>query len=317
VIILEYIVLGKSGLKVSRIGLGSWQFGPEPWGLTNKDAIKKIIITALDHGINFIDTAEDYGDGSSERIIGEVIKERGNRDDVIIATKVSSWHLGYKDVLKACKKSLERLQTNYIDLYQIHWPNMYTPLKETMSALEKLVDDGKIRYIGVSNFPPCLLREAVECLKKYEVISNQVVYSIIERPIEAEILPTMRELGIVTIAYSPLAMGLLTGKYDENIDFSKDPVRKWHPLFTIRENYLQALRVVNFIRGIAKKYQKTPAQIALNWLLKFDDVIPIFGAKKPKHVVENVGSVGWHLKEDDWNKIKQISDQLEFTFFEE
>jgi len=314
---MEYARLGKSNLKVSRLGLGGWQFGKEPWGLTDKDVIRKIINTAIDLGINFIDTAESYGEGFSERVIGEVIRERGDRENLVIATKVSSWHLSYKDVLKACNKSLERLGFKYIDLYQVHWPNMYTPVKETMSALERLVDEGKVRYIGLSNFPPCLIREAVASLKKYEIISNQVVYSIIERTIEVEILPTMRELGIITIAYSPLCMGLLTGKYDEKTVFPKEDIRSWYPLFAIKSNYTQALKIVEMLKDLAKKYNKEVPQIALNWLLKHDDVFPIFGAKKPEHVKINVGATGWRLSEEDWRKIEEASSKLDITFIED
>ena len=314
---MEFGRLGKSDLKVSRVGLGGWQFGSRPWGLTDKELIKEIVNTALDLGINLIDTAEGYGEGFSERVIGEAIRERGDREDVVIATKVSSWHLRYRDVLKACKRSLERLQTGYIDLYQIHWPHMYTPLKETMSALERLVDEGKVRYIGLSNFPPCLIREAVNCLKKYDVVSNQVVYNVVERDIEEEILPTMRELGIDTIAYSPLAMGLLTGKYDESSTFPEGDVRSWHPLFTIRSNYLQALEVVRLLKEIAGKYGKEVPQVAINWLLKFDDVFPIFGAKRPEHVVINAGSAGWRLSDEDWRRITEASNRLNFTFVED
>ena len=277
----------------------------------------RIINTALDQGINFIDTAEGYGDGFSEKIIGETIKERGDREDIIIATKVSSLHLRYNDVLKAAKRSLERLQTDYIDLYQVHWPNMYVPVRETMKALEKLADEGKIRYIGLSNFPPCLLKEAVYSLKKHDIISNQVKYNIIERDIEKELLPVMRELGIVVIAYSPLAMGLLTGKYDEKTVLPENDVRNRYPLFINKENLRKILRLVNLLRDIGGKYGKEASQVAINWLLKFDDVFPIVGAKKPEHVIPNVGAVGWRLTEDDWWEITRATNNLDLTYYVE
>ena len=312
---MEYKKLGKSDLKVSRIGLGTWQFGSPGWLFTDKEAMKKVLNYALDNGINFIDTAEVYGNGISETVIGEVIKERGDREELVIATKVSPSHFRYNDVLKAAKKSLERLQIDVIDLYQLHWPNNYVPVSETIKAVERLIDEGLVRYVGLSNFPPCLTREAVNSLKKYEIISNQVRYNVIERDIEKEILPTMRELGIVIIAYSPLAMGLLSGKYDENTTFPKEDYRSNHPLFANKDNYRQVLEFVNLLREIGQKYNKTVPQVVINWLLKFDDVFPIPGAKSPEHVESNIGAVGWSLSDDDWARIKEASDKLNFSYF--
>ncbi len=314
---MEYRKLGKSDLKVSRIGLGTWQFGTKGWRFEDKEEMKKVLNSALDQGINFIDTAEVYGGGVSETVIGEVIKERGDRDDLVIATKVAPRHFRYKDVLRAANKSLERLGIKTIDLYQLHWPNEYVPLQETMRAMEELVNSGKVRYIGLSNFPPCLTKEAVLHLKNNDVISNQVKYNILERDVEKEILPAMRELGIVIIAYSPLAMGLLTGKYDEKTVFPEEDYRSNHPLFAIKENFNQVINIVETLKEMAGKYGKSVPQIAINWLLKFDDVFPIPGAKSPKHVESNIGSVGWSLSDEDWMKIKEASDALEFTYFRE
>jgi len=307
---LEYKKLGKSDLKVSRIGLGTWQFGSRVWGLQDRDLMKKILNRAIDLGINFIDTAEGYGDGISESVIGETISERGDREDLVIATKVSPSHLRYKDVLKAAEKSLERLKTKTIDLYQVHWPNMYVPVEETMRALEKLVDEGKVRYIGLSNFPPCLAREAVESLKKYEIISNQVLYNLLERDIEKAIFPAMRELGIVIIAYSPLAMGFLTGKYNETTKFPEGDFRNNVYLYKNKENFRKVIEFNKLLEEIGKKYGKTVPQVALNWLLKFDDVFPITGAKKVEQIESSIGAVGWSLSEEDWNRIKEASDKL-------
>jgi len=307
---MEYRKLGKSDLKVSRIGIGTWQFGSRVWGLQDKDIMKKILNKALDLGINFIDTAEGYGDGVSESVVGEVVSERGDRDDLVIATKVSPSHLRYKDVLKAAEKSLERLKLDTIDLYQVHWPNMYVPVEETMRALEKLVDEGKVRYIGLSNFPSCLLREAVGSLKKYEIISNQVLYNLLERDIEKSILPVMRELGIVVIAYSPLAMGFLTGKYDEQTTFPENDFRNNIYLYKNKENFRKVIEFNVLLREIGSKYGKTVPQVAINWLLKFDDVFPITGARKVEQIESSVGSVGWSLSDEDWEKIKEASDKL-------
>jgi len=311
---MEYSMLGKSDLRVSRIALGGWQFGSQAWGLRDSEVIKEIIKAALDNGINFIDTAEGYGDGFSEKIIGETIREITDRDEVIIATKVSPSHLKYGDILKSLSKSLERLQTTYIDLYQIHWPNMYIPIKETISALEKLIDEGKVRYIGLSNFPPCLAEEAVYSTKKSEIISNQVRYNLIQREIEAEILPKMRELGIVILAYSPLAKGLLTGKYNENYLPPENDFRRKDPLFMNKENLTKIMNLVRKLRELGEKYNKNPAQIAINWLLKQDDVFPIIGAKNKDHVLSNIGALDWRLSEKDWLELDEMSRNLVLTY---
>ncbi len=301
-------------MKVSRITLGSWQFGSQAWGLKDEETIRQIVQTAIINGVNFIDTAEVYGDGFSEEIIGSIIKELGIRDDVVIATKVAPSHLKFKDVIKSLNKSLERLKTNYIDLYQIHWPNMYIPVKETINALEKLADEGKIKYIGLSNFPACLAEEAVYSAKRHEIISNQVRYNLVQREIEESILPKMRELGIVILAYSPLGKGLLTGKYDLNNLPPENDFRSKDPLFMNKDNMAQIMKLINKLRELGEKYGKNPAQVAINWLLKHEDVFPIIGAKNPDHVLSNVGSVGWRLSEDDWNTLKEISDSLDITY---
>lgn len=312
---MEYRRFGKSDLKVSRIGLGSWQFGSPGWLFTDRNMMKKVVNQALDLGVIFIDTAEIYGDGVSEEVIGEVIKERGDRDDLVIATKVSGAHLQYRDVFKAAENSLKRLQIDVIDLYQIHWPSSYVPISETMKALDKLLKNGKIRYVGLSNFPVCSIKEAMESLKNGDIISNQIRYNIVQRDIEKEILPFMRKEGIVTIPYSPLAMGLLTGKYDESTEFPKEDLRSRHPLFKNKNNLKQVLTVVAVIREIAEKHNATVAQIALSWLLKMDDMFPIPGAKKPEHVEQNVRATEIKLSDDEWNKITQISDNLNLEYF--
>ncbi len=164
---MKYLELGRSGIKISKVGLGTWQIGSLYWGWGkefDRDQAIKLIRTALDCGINFIDTAESYGGGVSEITIGEAVKDV--REEVVIATKVSPIHLTYKGVKKALKRSLKRLDTKYIDLYQVHWPNPLIPIEETMRAMEELADEAKIRTIGVSNFSLNRLQRAREALKK-------------------------------------------------------------------------------------------------------------------------------------------------------
>lgn len=310
---MEYVELGKSDLKVSRIGLGTLQFAPA-W-IGDKEVMKSVANSALDNGINFIDTAERYGLGISETIIGDTIKERGDRDDLVIATKVSLIHLRYKDVIKAAEESLKRLQTGVIDLFQIHAPSCYAPTSETMKAMDELLKKGKVRYVGLSNYPVCRTREAIDCLKNGDIISNQLEYSVQMRDIEHEILPFLREAGIVTIAYSPLAMGILTGKYDETTEIPREDPRIGDPLFKNSENLGHVQPVISMMRGIAEVHEATVAQVALNWLLRFDDVFPIPGAKSPEQVESNVNAAKWKLTEEEWNRITAASDKLDLNFF--
>ncbi len=161
----DYVRLGRTDIKISTVGIGTWQFGTEGWGygrdFTREDAIEAVR-EAFSNGINFIDTAEAYGGGLSEKMVGEAVRDF--REEVVIATKISPRHLGYRDIFKALKGSLKRLGTSYVDLYQVHWPYCYFPVRDTMKAMRELVRDGKIRAVGVSNFPVCLMEEAVSAL---------------------------------------------------------------------------------------------------------------------------------------------------------
>jgi Predicted oxidoreductases (related to aryl-alcohol dehydrogenases) len=210
---IEYKELGKTGEKIPALGLGTWGIGGFSFPDYSYDQLAiEVIRFAVEIGMNFIDTAEMYGSGHSEELIGEAIK--GIRDKVFIATKVLPTNFRYEDVIKACERSLKRLKTSYIDLYQLHWPNPSIPIRETMKAMERLVDEGKIRYIGISNFSVEETVEAMNSLSKYEIVSNQVEYSLLVRDIERDLLPFCNKNKITVIAYSPLARGeLLKGKY--------------------------------------------------------------------------------------------------------
>ena len=277
---MDYREFGRAKVKVSAIGMGtyydvSWiaasRLSGSRQGREDKIAALK---SGIELGINLVDTAEIY---ETEPLVAEAIKGY-RRDTLFIATKVWPAHLKYDQVLKAAQRSLERLQCSYIDLYQIHWPNPIVPIKETMRATEKLVDDGKVRYIGVSNFSLSQTKEAEEALSKHELVSNQVEYSLKVRAIEADLLPYCDESGIVILAYRPVANGALanpSGKLKAVID------------------------------EISEKHGgKTPAQIALNWLLnKSRMVLPIPRASRPQRVVENAGAVGWSLDPSDMVKL--------------
>jgi len=310
---MEYTALGKSDLKVSTLGLGTWQYGTEGWGFgadfTEEEALATID-RALELGINLLDTAEVYGDGRSEEIVGKAIK--GRRDEVILATKVLPRHLRTGDLIRACDESLRRLGIDRIDLYQIHAAEPYVPLAESMSALEKLINQGKVRYVGVSNFSVPLLRAAQEAFPG-KIVSNQVRYNLLQRDIETEILPYCREHGITVIAYSPLAQGLLTGKYDRD-HLPADKIRGRNPLFR-EENLSHAFPVIEILREIATAHSVTAAQAALRWVTQQNGVIAIPGAKRPKQVQENAGALDWSLSPDELSHLDTASANLEFSYF--
>ena len=273
---MQFKEFGKSSFNASSVGLGTW-FGrtwlmlayPFKIHRNSKRSIEAMQI-GLNAGINLIDTAEIY---RSEPIVAEAIKGI-NRDELFIASKVWTSNLHYDSVLRACDNSLKRLNTTYIDLYQIHWPTKKVPIEETMRAMERLVDDGKIKHIGVSNFSLNEMIEAEDALNRNELTSTQMSYNLANRDIESDILPHCEDSKIAMMAYCPIASGTLSGA-----------------MMNSTECY----------RKISKKHGgKTPAQVALNWLtVKSKMVFPIPRASNPTHVKENVNAVGWELDQHD------------------
>jgi aryl-alcohol dehydrogenase-like predicted oxidoreductase len=247
-------------------------------------------------------------------LVGEGLKERGDRDDLIIATKVHPFNLRYDDVIKAAEGSLKRLQTDVIDLYQVHHHNAYVPASGTMKALDKLLKEGKVRYVGVSNFSVSLIEEAMDLLKNGEIISNQMEYNLLMREIETEILPFQRENGIATIAYSPLAMGILSGKYDERTELDEKDFRRNDPLFMNKENLGEAQKLISVMKEIGTTHDATSAEVALNWLLRSEDVFPIFGSKNVEQARSNISASKWSLSEDERNRITTASDDLNLDY---
>ena len=283
---MEYANIAHSDLKASVIGLGTAFRG----GIT-KDS-PKTIETALDLGITLIDTAEIYSDGLSEKIVGEVMK--GRRDEVVLVSKVSGDNLRYNEVLRSAEESLRRLDTDVIDLYLVHWPNTNVPLRETMHAMEKLVTEGKIRYIGVSNFDVEQLKKANEELSRCEVIANEVKYNLLEREVEKEILPFCQKEDIALLAYGPLARGLLTGRFTDAINIPDDDWRSGDWFFE-GDSFKKGLDMVAVLKEIGANYNKTAGQVAINWLLGKRTVFPIFGASNGEQVEENCGAADWRL----------------------
>jgi aryl-alcohol dehydrogenase-like predicted oxidoreductase len=308
---LEYRTLGDTGEKISEVGLGAWQFS-ESWGVLEYERAKSIIEEALNNGVNFIDTAIVYGMGKSEEFVGQALKELGSTDDVFVATKIPGEMLAEHDVYKAVKGSLRRLRKDYIDLIQVHWPPCWNniPTCEYMRALEKLVFNGLVSYIGVSNFGIAVLDEASYCLSREEIVSNQVRYNIIDREAEEEIIPYALATNMSIITWSPLAKGAVTGKYSpENLPKFTD-VRAQDPIFHPK-NFQKIMPLIDKIKEIAEKRSKTPAQVALNWILtSYPNTIVIPGAKSPEQVRENVGASGWSLSYDEWLELEELSKNI-------
>ena len=312
---MDYIPLGRGGPKVSAVGIGMWQAGGKAWGSDVRDAdCRRAMERAVELGVNLVDTAEAYGDGHSEQVMRPAIKEVG-RDNVFVATKVGGWHLRPDDVKKACVGSLKRLGVREIDLYQVHWPDPWSqvPLRDTMKALEALHRAGKIRHIGVSNFAVRDLEEARSHLSRTDIASNQVRYNMLQREVEAEVIPYCRREGIAILAWSPIGKGILSGKYHHG-KRPKDRVRSDEDLFK-PANVRATAPVIRELRKISRARGKTPAQVALAWLRRHRHVIPIPGAKRPAQAEENAGAAGWSLTAREVARLDPILRRLRLDTF--
>ncbi|OMD70394.1 aldo/keto reductase [Paenibacillus odorifer] len=304
------ITLGKTNLQVLPLGLGANAVGGHNLfpGL-NDETGRNIVRSALDYGINFIDSAFIYGPGRSEELIGEVLKERGGRDNVVIATKGAHVITGDKITLdnspaflrQSVEDSLKRLQTDYIDLYYIHFPDESTPKDEAVGELKKLKDEGKIRAIGVSNFSIDQLKEAN---KDGHVDVLQSHYNLLHRDAEQDLLPYTQEHGISFVPYFPLASGLLGGKYKQGDTFSD--IRKNDPLFQ-GETFAKNLEKVDKVRQIANAKGVEVAHVVLAWYLtvpSIDALIP--GAKRPEQIVSNLETLKVRLTPEEIKTIDSI-----------
>ncbi len=305
-------MLGKNGPMLSEIGFGAWAIGGSwgyGWGPVDDSESIRAIQRAVDLGINWIDTAAVYGLGHSEEVVGRAVK--GRREKVFIATKCGLvWdrrgvvrnNLKSESIRRECEASLRRLQTDYIDLYQIHWPDPSTPVEDAWETLVRLKEAGKARYIGVSNFDVDLLKR---CMMISHVQSLQPPYSMIMRKVEKEILPFCRENGIGVVVYSPLQSGLLTGKFDIK-RLAPDDWRRKSPMF--REPFLsKALGFVERIRPVSEKYGKSMLQFAISWALMHPSVTSaIVGARNVEQIEEIAGGSGITISEDDMEFIDQI-----------
>jgi aryl-alcohol dehydrogenase-like predicted oxidoreductase len=308
--------LGWTDLKISRVGLGTWQFS-ETWGLVNYDAARNVIAKAIEVGINFFDTAMVYGKGLSEEFLGKALKELNvPRDDVVIATKIPGEFLNPDDVFRAVDKSLKRLGVSSIDLLQLHWPPCWHnyPTASYARALERLVAIGKIGFIGVSNYPVALIEELRSYFSFTDIVSMQYRFNLLERWAEVELIPYAEANDLTFIPWSPLAKGALTGKYTPENPPQFTDLRSGEAVFYL-ENFKKTSDLINALKKLADKYSKTPAQITLNWLLKYSPtMVPIPGAKTPDQVLENAGAVGWELSYEDWRLIDELSKSIKITY---
>ncbi len=308
---MEQRTLGSQGLRVSEIGLGCMGMS-EFYGPPNEDEAVATIHRALDLGITMLDTADMYGPFTNEELVGRAI--RGRREDVVIATKFGnerrpdgSWVgiNGRPDyVRKACEGSLTRLGVDCIDLYYQHRVDPQVPIEETVGAMAALVREGKVRFLGLSEAAPATIRRAHAT---HPISALQTEYSLWSRDPEDSILPTVRELGIGFVAYSPLGRGFLTGRFRRFEDLAPDDYRRNSPRFQ-GENFARNLQLVDRIGEIARAKGATPAQLALAWVLAQDEhIVPIPGTKRPRFVEENVAAARIQLAPDDLERLEAVA----------
>ena len=308
---MEIRTLGKNGPKVSRIGMGVWQ-ASDLWK-GDDEQIVRAITRSHGLGVNFVDTAEAYGNGHSEQVVGRALRQIG-REEFVVATKVHGANLRADELQRAAAASMKRLGVNEIDLYQVHWPDPWEqiPLRETMKALEKLYTEGKIRAIGVSNFAVRDLEEARSLLSRTDIVSNQVRYNFLQREIEEEVLPYCRKNSITVLAYSPLAQGALTGKYDRGHVPSGD-VRDENKLFAPK-NIQQIEKINAVLSDIARRHESSISQVALSWLLANQIVVPIPGAKNEAQAQENVGSTKHQLTHAELVELDEAYELVDIDY---
>ncbi|TVR09144.1 MAG: aldo/keto reductase [Phormidium sp. GEM2.Bin31] len=308
----EMLTLGDRGLQVRPLGIGAWSWGDRFFWQYGSDygeaQVREAFEAAINSGITLFDTAEVYGQGESERLLGKF--QQSCDTPVHIATKYGPlpWRLFKSSVYDAVSASLERLQLDSIPLYQVHWPFTCFMSQETLlDALADEVERGRIQAVGVSNYSADEMMQAQQILQRRGVslAVNQVRYSLLSRTIETKgILDTAKELGVVLLAYSPLAQGLLTGKYTASN--SPSGGRKMDAKFSAKG--LQRIEpLLGMLRELGQKYEKTPAQVALNWLIGEGGVIPIPGAKTAQQAQDNAGALGWELSSEDWIRLEQAS----------
>ena len=309
---MEQRRLGHSDLSVSVVGLGTWVMGGWMWGGVEDESSKKAIFKAIDLGITLIDTAPVYGFGHAETIVGQALSEAKARSRVVLATKCGlDWdknehihrNASPKRIFEEIDQSLRRLQTDFIDLYQIHWPDRNTPFEESLDALLKLKKAGKIREVGISNFDVAQM----EAFDRGGVIaSNQLPYNLFEREIEAETIPFAREHQIGILAYGPLCRGLLTGKFSQETTFPKGDLRSLDPKFR-GDTFVEHLNAVEALRGLAKEIGVEVGPFAVRWVIEQGGVTSaLCGARDPKQIEASSKAARFKIPGDMLVRIEEV-----------
>ncbi len=304
---MSIISLQNSEVKITPIIMGCWQIGGKPhWNNVEDKLSTKAILSSVDAGINTFDTAPVYGDGHSERMLGNTLNTV-QRDQVVIATKVGAENLAYHDVIKSCECSLKNLKTDYIDLLQIHSPSgafgtKVVPMEETMSAFSKLKNEGKIKAMGVSNFSLLQLQEAAKFIK---ISCMQIPYSIFWRHAYEEIVNYCSEKNIAILAYSPLAQGLLSGKFRQNDKFDYNDIRS-HLVLAKKEHFSRVQEALNKLYPIAEKNNMSLSQLALTWINMHLNVAAIVGIRTPKQSYDNAKTMKLSISQEDYEKINKV-----------
>lgn len=298
---MKYRYLGRSGLLVSRICLGTMTFGNAQWGC-DQETSSAIVDAFVEAGGNFIDTANMYSAGVSEEMVGVALKNH-SRDDLVLATKVwfpanaapTSRGLSRKHIVEQCEKSLARMGTDYVDLYQFHGPDPHTPIEESLAAMDDLVRAGKVRYIGCSNFYGWQIAKTngAAALKNYpQLVSAQHLYNLVRRDIEREILPACEDQGLGMICWSPLAAGMLTGKYrNQDKPDANSRIGIQAAITLPRYWFEDSLKMIDTLVEVAAEIGHSPSQVALSWLLGDHRVTAaIVGARRVDQLTENLGA---------------------------
>ena len=320
---MEQRPFGRTGLNVGAVGYGCWEIGGG-YGDVEEADFERAIGRALDLGINCFDTAEGYGMGASERALAQALGSR--RDEAIIVTKFG---MNYKDkpnlrdssrerVFASIDKSLKNLGTDYVDVYLVHWPDRLTPFEETMSALDEIVRDGKVRFVGLSNFK---LSEIEECMKTRRVDVVQYGWNMFDRRMQTAILPYCEQNGVGFMAYGSLAFGLLTGTFTEDHDFggadwrarqgNMGAIKMFRAIFG-PEKFKDNVRAVNELKPVADRYGKSLPQLALRWAISHPAVsTALVGCRTVAEVEDNAGAVGWSISDEDMKAIDAIFAKYE------
>jgi len=316
---MEYRKIGNSDLELSAITFGAWAAGGWMWGSTDRNDAIKAIQAGYDLGVTSIDTAPIYGQGDSEEIVGEAVKGIA-RDKIQLVTKFGMrWDLekgklamqtknndgkdidvykyaGKESVIFECEQSLKRLGTDYIDLYQIHWPDVTTPISETFEAVSRLIEQGKVRYAGVCNYDVAQLNEADQTL---EIISNQIPFSMVNRAVEEEIIPFCLQHNKSVLAYSPMERGLLTGKMTANYKFEEGDHRQGNKFFT-PESIQKTNAFLAKLEPLAEEKNATLSQLVLRWTIERPGItIALVGARNEKQAIQNAEAINVKLSADE------------------